>query len=112
MFLERVDNVPVQRRAFLNVDDCAMLCRMNGKRKTGPTKYTGPFQSGVGVAYSMELEMDDDGTYYDDEVRTYGPETIYTFGDLPEGTYAVMAYVLDSQSRFTGGCERITMYSG
>jgi hypothetical protein len=102
----------LQRRTFLNVANGAILCRMNGKRMAAPRQYKGPFQSGVGVSYSIELEMDDDGMYYDDEVRTYGPETIYTFGDLPEGTYAVMAYVLDSNSRFTGGCERITMYSG
>ena len=48
------------------------------------------------------------------DVRSYGPETIYMVGDLPEGTYAVMAYVLTNSPRglFTGGCERISLWSG
>ena len=88
-------------------DTCHAL--MNGKRMTGQTKYT---DDSSDPSYSIEVEMDDDGTYYNDQVRTYGPETIYAYGDLPNGTYAVMAYVMDPQGQFTGGCERITMYSG
>ena len=45
--------------------------------------------------------------------RSYGPETIYMFGDLEEGTYAVMAYVVSSTGldKFEG-CEAISMFSG
>jgi hypothetical protein len=46
--------------------------------------------------------------------RSFGPETIVMFGDLPEGTYAVMAYVAtgDPREGFDSGCETISMYSG
>ena len=36
------------------------------------------------------------------------------FGDLPEGTYAIMAYIAtdDPRDGFDGGCEAMSMYSG
>jgi hypothetical protein len=36
------------------------------------------------------------------------------FGDLDDGVYAVMAYIVtdDPKSTFKGGCETIAMYSG
>ena len=87
---------------------------MNEKRATGATGRRGPLQADSRISYSIQIEMDDDGSFYNDGVRSYGPETIYMFGDLPEGLYAVMAYVVtDSpQGKFTGGCESITFYSG
>jgi len=88
---------------------------MNSKRVSGKTKTLGGLnQDDLRASYSIELEMDDDGNFDGSGARSYGPETIYMFGDLPEGTYAVMAYVFTNNPKglFTGGCERISLWSG
>ena len=80
---------------------------MNQKRVNGQHKMSGP-----NGAFLIELEMDDDGSHFGG-FRSYGPETMYMSGDLEEGTYALMTYVVASAAQDTFcGCETISIFSG
>jgi len=66
-----------------------------------------------GSNYNMFLELDDLGLPAGQGSRSFGPESLYLKGDLPEGMYAVMvhAYTQNPQSTLDGNCPSVSLYS-